>query len=258
MLNWNDKTGIRDACEHATVLINLAGKSVNCRFTEKNRKAILDTRLETTRQLGQIIQECNHPPALWLNASTASVYKEPSGSPMTEKDLADRNSFLADVARQWEKTCLSFQLPATRQSVMRFGMVLGSNGGALQPLARLTRLGLGGRQGNGRQMISWVHVEDLFQIILFLIQRSSEEKIFNCTAPTPVNNQTFMKTLREIMRVPFGIPANEWMVRTGAFFIGTEPELILEDLWVMPQRLLEMGYVFKYPQLRSALEDCLT
>lgn len=255
-INWGDRPGLIHTLENTEVLINLAGKSINCRFTEKNKNTILKSRVDTTRILGEAIQECTHPPALWINASTASVYGEHTGRAMTERDPDDRDSFPAEVARQWEKTFFSFRLPDTRQVAMRFGMVLGKNGGAIQPLMRLTRFGLGGRYGDGTQMISWVHVEDLFQMIVFIDQHKSISGIFNGTAPAPVTNRTFMKSMRAVMQVSIGIPAPKVIVKIGTFVIGTDPQLILEDLWALPERLLKMGFVFSYPDLRSALENC--
>lgn len=244
------------ALENAALVINLAGKSINCRFTQKNKKAILESRINTTQWIGEAIVACKQPPPLWINASTASVYKE-NDSPHTENDNSDKDDFLAGVARKWEEVFFSFQSPTTRMAALRFGQVLGNSGGSLPILARLSRLGLGGRQGSGHQMVSWIHLEDLFRITMFLAGNESLSGIFNCTSPTPVNNLSFMKTLRNVMHVPFGLPAASWMVRAGAYIIGTEPRLILDSVWVLPERLMNTGFSFEFETLQEALEDIL-
>lgn len=255
-IKWDDTQGIIYALENAALVINLAGKSINCRFTLKNKNAILESRMNTTKLIGEAMMACKHPPPLWINASTASVYGG-NDSPRTEINKSDKNNFLADVARKWEEVFFSFQVPGTRLAALRFGQVLGKNGGSLPILVRLTKFGLGGRQGNGLQMVSWIHVEDLFRVATFLTGNEILSGIFNCTSPTPVNNQNFMRTLRNVVHVRFGLPAASWMISVGAYMSGTEPQLILDNVWVLPERLMKAGFSFQFRTLKEALEDIL-
>ena len=147
-----------------------------------------------------------------------------------------------------------FQLTNTRQIALRTAIVLGKDGGVMTPLKKLVQFGLGGRQGKGNQMFSWVHIEDVYQVILFLIKHENLKGIFNCSSPNPVTNQILMKTLRNVMHVKVGLPSPEWLLKQGALLIRTETELILKSRWVLPDRLLNAGYTFTYPYLQQALE----
>lgn len=254
-VHWNDEKRIIVALEDSSMLINLAGKSINCRFTERNKKKLISSRIETTKILGEAILKCNHPPELWLNVSGASVYRD-SQKPMSENGEIGTD-FLADLAFKWEKTFYSFQLSNTRQIVLRLAIVLGKNGGVLKPFSNLVKFGLGGRQGSGNQMFSWIHLEDLFSIISFLTIHEEINGVINCSSPNAVTNKTLMKTLREVLTVRIGIPSYEWMLRIGAFIIGTEPELVLKSQWIYPEKLLNAGYVFKHAELKPALKNIL-
>jgi uncharacterized protein (TIGR01777 family) len=256
-IQWNDEKGIVAALENAEMLINLAGRSVDCRYNEKNKKEILDSRIETTRILGEAVLKCVHPPKLWINSGTATIYRHAEDRPMTESTGETGSGFSVDVAKKWEKTFLDFSLPHTRQIVIRTAIVLGREGGAMLPLKNLVKLGLGGKQGSGKQMFSWIHIEDLYRIILFFQTHSELKGVYNCSSPQPVDNATFMKTLRKSMNVSFGLPSPEWLLKVGAVLIRTEPELVLKSRWVLPERLMEAGFVFKYPELKQALDDIL-
>jgi uncharacterized protein len=177
---------------------------------------------------------------------------------MTEEDGEIGNGFSVNVAKAWEKTFFDFELPETRQIALRMAIVLGKDGGAMQPMTRLVRLGLGGKQGNGNQMFSWIHIEDIFQIILFLAGHKELQGVFNCSAPNAVSNDRFMKTMRKVLHVHVGLPAPEWLLKIGAVLIGTETELILKSRWVEPRRLIDSGYKFVFPSLKPAIEDILT
>jgi uncharacterized protein (TIGR01777 family) len=239
------------------MLINLAGKSVDCRYNEKNKAAILKSRTETTEALGRAILKCSTPPELWINSGTATIYRNADDRPMTESSGEIGTGFSVDVATNWEKSFFSFQLPKTRQVVLRMAIVLGKDGGAVKPLMNLVRFGLGGKQGNGKQMFSWIHIEDLYNIILFIQSNKALQGAFNCSSPNPVDNKTLMKTFRQVMKVKIGLPSPAWLLEIGAVIINTETELILKSRWVVPEKLLNAGYTFKYPYLEDALKNIL-
>ena len=252
---WDNKQAITGALENAEMLINLAGKSVDCRYNEKNKTAIFSSRLATTKALGKSLLECQNPPELWINSSTATIYRHAEDQPMTEENGEIGSGFSVDVATQWEKAFFDFSLPKTRQVALRIAIVLGKDGGALKPLKRLAKFGFGGRQGNGKQMFSWIHIEDLKNIILFIQRNKELEGVFNCSAPNPVDNSTFMKVLRKAMKIPMGLPSPAWLLRIGAVLINTEPELILKSRWVIPDKLIKNGYRFSFPELEGAFAD---
>ena len=256
-IQWNDTTGIINALENSEMLINLAGKSVDCRYNEKNKTEILKSRIETTKALGEAIIKCNKPPELWINSSTATIYRHAEDRPMTESKGEIGKGFSVDVATNWEKSFFTFQLPNTRQVALRMAIVLGKDGGVMKPFINLVNLGLGGIQGNGKQMFSWIHIEDLFNIILFFQSHKELRGVFNCSASNPIDNKTLMKTFREAMKVKIGLPSSVWLLEIGAVIIKTETELILKSRWVVPEKLLEAGYIFKYPTLETALKNIL-
>jgi uncharacterized protein (TIGR01777 family) len=254
-VQWSEKKGVIKALDNADLVINLAGKSVDCRYTEKNRQAILRSRVDTTKEIGDAILACEQPPKLWINSSTATIYRHAEDRPMTERDGEIGPGFSVDVARQWEQAFFDFNLSNTRQVALRMAIVLGKHGGVMQPLNRLVKLGLGGKQGRGNQMFSWIHNEDLFQIILFLMDHQELDGVLNCSAPNPVSNRILMKSIREALHVKLGLPAPAWLLEIGAVVIRTETELILKSRWVIPDRLIKAGYTFLYPTLTSALEE---
>ncbi len=256
-ISWDDSSGIIAALEGAELLINLAGKSVNCRYDEVNKQEIMQSRIETTNILGESILACQQPPKVWMNSSTATIYRHAEDRPMTEEMGEIGTGFSVEVAKNWEKTFFSFQLAETRRIALRIAIVLGKNGGVMTPYKNLVKFGLGGVQGSGKQMFSWIHIEDLFQIILFLKDREDLTGVFNCSAPEPVTNRELMTTLRKIMKVPFGLPASKWMLEIGAMFIKTETELVLKSRWVLPDRLVREGYSFKFKTIDETLQNLL-
>lgn len=256
-IQWDNKYEVENALNGAEMLINLAGKSVNCRYNQKNKDEILRSRTATTKILGEAILNCENPPALWINSSTATIYRHAVDKSMTENDGEIGTGFSVDVATSWEKSFFDFQLPNTRQIALRMAIILGQGGGVMEPFVNLVRFGLGGKQGNGKQMFSWLHVEDLFNIILFLQNKNELNGVFNCSAPNPVDNATLMKSLRKTMKASIGLPSPEWMLKMGAVLIGTETELILKSRWVIPDKLIKAGYQFKFPFIDGALEDIL-
>ena len=256
-IQWSNLAGTINALENADMLINLAGKSVDCRYNEKNKTEILRSRTETTRMLGEAIGQCNNPPALWINSSTATIYRHAEDRPMTEDQGEIGKGFSVDVATSWEKTFFDFQLKQTRRVALRMAIVLGRNGGVIKPFLNLVRFGLGGRQGNGKQMFSWIHIADVFNVILFVMEHKELSGVYNCSAPNPVTNEILMKTFREKTHTKVGLPSPAWLLRMGAVIIKTETELILKSRWVIPEKLLKAGYQFKYPPLNLALENIL-
>ncbi|MEO6916180.1 MAG: TIGR01777 family oxidoreductase, partial [Chitinophagaceae bacterium] len=177
-IHWEQSTEIKSALENSDILINLAGKSVDCRYTEKNKKEIMLSRTETTKALGEAAQKCKVPPKLWINSSTATIYRHAEDREMNEESGEIGTGFSVEVAKNWEYSFFSFDLPKTRQVALRMAIVLGKGGGVIKPFMNLVRFGLGGRQGNGKQMFSWLHIEDLFQIILFLEEKQELTGIF--------------------------------------------------------------------------------
>ncbi|MEO7306739.1 MAG: TIGR01777 family oxidoreductase [Ferruginibacter sp.] len=256
-INWNNISAIEAALENAEMLINLSGKSVDCRYNEKNKKEIYDSRIDTTKALGKAILACKDPPSLWINSSTATIYRHAEDRPMTESAGEIGNGFSVNVATSWEKAFFDFTLPATRQVALRMAIVLGKEGGVIDPLRNLVRFALGGKQGRGNQMFSWIHIEDVFSIINFIQQHNELSGVFNTAAPNPVTNKNLMQLLRINMGIKIGMPMPEWLLKIGAVFIKTETELILKSRWVIPARLLEAGYQFKYGVLDEALKNIL-
>ncbi|SET52708.1 hypothetical protein SAMN05421676_105190 [Salinibacillus kushneri] len=254
---WDDRAKIVKALENAELLINLAGKSVNCRYNEKNKQEIMNSRIETTRILGESILQCQNPPKVWMNSSTATIYRHAEDRPMTEENGEIGSGFSVDVATNWEKAFFEFDLPDTRQVALRTAIVLGQDGGVITPYKNLARFGLGGAQGSGNQRFSWIHIEDLFQIVLFLKDRDDLIGAFNCSAPNPVINQEQMRLIRKEMKVPFGLPAPKWLLEMGAVFIRTETVLVLKSRWVLPERLEKAGYTFTFRTLQETLQDVL-
>ncbi|WP_010530885.1 TIGR01777 family oxidoreductase [Lentibacillus jeotgali] len=256
-VNWNDTASIVETLEGAELLINLAGKSVNCRYNEANKQDIRNSRIRTTKILGESIMACKFPPSIWMNSSTATIYRHSEDRPMTEENGEIGSGFSVDVAVNWEKAFFDFDLEKTRQIALRTAIVLGKNGGVVTPYKNLVKFGLGGVQGTGAQQFSWIHIEDLFQIILFLKSRDHLSGVFNCSAPNPVSNQELMRLLRTEMNIPLGLPSPKWLLEIGAMVIKTETELVLKSRWVIPEKLEKEGYMFTFNKLQHTLHDIL-
>ncbi len=243
--------------EKTEVLINLTGKSVDCRYTEKNKKTIYDSRINSTQLLGLAINLCKNPPKIWMNSSTATIYKHSLKNTMTEEHGEIGDDFSMNIAKSWEKAFNSITNPKTRKIILRTSIVLGKNGGALIPLKRITKFGLGGKQGKGNQKVSWIHELDFAKTIEFLISCENLSGVFNLCVPNPTNNTKLMKSLRKVLKVPFGIPQSKSLLKFGAKLIGTEIELVLKSRNVIPERLLRNGYSFKHVEIESALSNLL-
>jgi len=259
---WDGKTlgAWAKRVDGADAVINLTGRSVDCRYSVANRRVIIASRVDSTRVLGETIARCAAPPRVWLNASSATIYKHTFDTPMDEAGETGatpeaKDEFSIEVIRQWERALDEARTPATRKVALRITLVLGAEGGVFRVLRRLARLGLGGRMGNGAQFVSWIHETDFCSAVEGIIAHEELSGVVNLAAPNPVTNTEMMATLREVCHVPFGLPATRWMLEVGAFFLRTETELILKSRRVVPGRLLASGFQFRFPEIRAALRD---
>jgi len=257
-VNWNARTfsGWENELENAAVLINLAGKSVDCRYTEKNKKEILLSRIESTKILNKAVLKCQNPPKHWLNSSTSTIYRFSLDKQMDEIDGEIGNDFSINVALSWEKAFFKTETPITMKTALRTSIVLGKDGGALIPLKTLAKIGFGGKQGKGNQFISWIHQEDFANAIDFIIEKQITG-IINVVSPEPIRNTDFMQKLRKAIGFPFGMPLNTFLLEIGSFLIRTQPELVLKSRNVIPKRLLENGFQFKFGDIDDAFKNLL-
>ena len=256
-VQWDGETlgNWAELFEGTDVLINLNGKSVDCRYTEQNKKLIYSTRLAATEVLGKAIQQCKNPPKLWINSSSATIYRHAVDRTMDEETGDIGTGFSVDVCQQWEKIFNSTQTPSTRKVIIRTAIVLGKGGGALKPLKNLAKLGVGGKQGPGNQYFSWIHEQDFVNIIDFIVEHDDLHGALNVSNPNPITNEHIMHVLRKAVGVPFGIPMPTWLLEFGAMLIGTETELVLKSRRVVPKRLLDAGYEFQFTTIEKALVD---
>lgn len=254
-VKWDGRTvgNWQHELEGAEAIINLAGRTVNCRYTDENRKQIIDSRVDSTNAVGIAINRCNVPPKVWINAGSAAIFGN-SGSGVMVEDSPQGNNFSAQVCKQWEEIFNDIITPLTRKVFLRIGMVLGKGGGVLEPFINLALLGLCGKQGSGQQYISWMHEKDFTRCIEFAISKNIQGT-YNCTAPNPVTNAVFTTTVRRTIGVPFGIPAPALFIKIGGAIIGTEAELLLTGRRVIPQALTQQGFTFTYPEIDAALKQ---
>jgi uncharacterized protein len=252
---WDDDGGIAGVLSGAELLVNLAGRSVGCRYNSRNRDEILRSRTDTTAALGLAVIACDAPPRTWINASTGTIYRHAEDRAQTELDGEIGTGFSVDVARAWEDTLEAAATPETRKTPLRIAIVLGPGGGDLAPFRILARLGIGGHMGPGTQQFSSLHVEDLFRAVLFLHGRADVNGPVNAATPYAVDNRELMVLVRRSQGVPFGLPAPRWLLKLGAVLIRTETELVLKSRWVEPRKLFDAGFVFEYPGLAGALND---
>jgi NAD dependent epimerase/dehydratase family enzyme len=281
-ITWDDPAALRDAVDGAAIVVNLAGKSVNCRYSDRNRDEILRSRVHTTRALAQAIAAVDAPPPVWLNASTATIYAHSTDRANTEADGRIGSGFSVDVATSWEREFFTPDLPATRRVALRMAIVLG-DGPATRMLFGLARAGLGGPQfdgrcpphhryrgigerptgsdrapwyrTHGRQKFSWVHIDDVVAAVRFLRDTPSISGVVNIASPAPSDNRTLMRTLRRLTGTRIGLPTTRWMLEVGMWVLRTEPELILKSRWVLPGRLLDAGFAFAHTDLEAALAE---
>ena len=251
----DDDVRLARVLDGAELLVNLAGRSVSCRYNDRNKAAILESRVSTTAALGRAIALCRQPPSTWLNASTGTIYRNAVDRPQTERDGELGTGFSVDVARAWEAELDAAVTSGTRKVPLRIAIVLGRGGGALRPFANLARLGLGGRMGPGTQKFSWIHVEDLYRCVRFLHARKDITGPVNVASPDVVTNRELMRMVRRAYGARFGIPTPAWLLRLGAVLIRTETELVLKSRWVQPEKLLDAGFVYSQPELGRALQQ---
>ena len=247
------------------VVINLAGRSVNCRYTQKNREEILQSRVVSVRTVGQAIAHASRPPAVWLQASTATIYAhryDAANDEATgiiggnEPNAPDTWRFSIDVATAWEKALDEAAVDGTRKVKMRSAMIMSPDrGGIFDTLLMLVRRGLGGTAGNGRQYVSWIHDDDFIRAVYWLIEREDVGGAVNLASPNPLPYKDFMASLRRAWGTRIGLPATRWMLEMGAFLLRTETELVLKSRRVVPGRLLQEGFLFDFPDWQKAAEE---
>jgi len=267
VVNWDGATlgNWTSELEHADVLINLAGRSVDCRYTPANRRAIKESRIQTTHLLGQAIGHSVHPPRLWMNASTATIYRHALDRPMDEQtgeiggnelNAPAKWRFSIDVATGWERAFFDALTPKTRKIALRSAMIMSPDrGGVFDTLLRLVRFGLGGTTASGMQFVSWIHDADFLRSIAYLIDRNEIDGPVNIASPNPIPNREFMKALRQAWGTRIGLPAASWMLEIGTIFLRTESELVLKSRRVIPGRLLEAGFRVQFPEWVSAAQN---
>ncbi len=262
---WDGQTrgSWEQVLDGADVLINLCGASVNCRYHDENRKLLMDSRLVPTRLLGDAVKDCAHPPTVWLQASTATLYKHTFGPGWTEdgeigSDPRAKDAFSIELAQAWEDAFYEVLPDGIRGVCMRCAMVLGAgadSNNVLHTLARLTKLGLGGKMASGKQFVSWIHETDLCRAVEWILAHGDLVGPVNLAAPTPLPNQEMMKTLRTILKRPVGLPAPSFLLEFGAWLMRTETELVIKSRRVLPGSLRDSGFEFLFPTFRSAVED---
>ena len=260
---WDGRTlgDWADVVDGADVVVNLAGRSVDCRYDEANRRAIMDSRVDSTRVLGEAIARAASPPRLWLQASTATIYEHTFGPPHDERDgvlggEAGRWGFSIAVAKAWERAAAEARTPHTRKVLLRSAMTMSPDpGGIFDTLLRLVRRRLGGPAAGGRQYVSWVHHRDFVRALEWLVEHEEVVGAVNVAAPEPLPQREFFAVLREAWGTRIGLPATRWMLEVGAFVMRTETELILKSRRVAPGRLLEGGFTFAFPRWPDAARD---
>ncbi len=246
-------------------VINLTGRSVNCRYTPANRRSIIDSRVRSTRVIGKAIAQAVNPPRVWLQASTATIYAhryDAANDDVTgilggsELDLPDTWRFSLEVAQKWEQALMDAQTPRTRKVALRSAMVMSPDaGGVFDTLLGLVRHGLGGRVGSGKQYVSWIHDLDFVEAVAWLIEPTELEGPINLASPNPMPYDDFMRALRQVWGIRFGLPAAQWMVEIGTRILGTESELVLKSRRVTPRLLRESGFAFQFPEWPLAAQD---
>lgn len=256
-IHWDAKTvgEWKNWVENSDVLINLTGKSVDCRYTEKNKKEILASRINSTKVLQEAIDLCFNKPKVWLNSSSATIYTHSETHINTEDNGIIGDDFSMNICKSWEKEFFKSKTENVRKVALRTSIVLGNNGGAFQKLKMITKLGLGGKQGRGNQNVSWIHIDDFCKAIQHIIDNENMSGIINVTAPNPLSNEEFMKKLRKEMKIPFGLNAPVWQLEIASIFMGTETELLLKSRNVYPQKLIKSGFEFTYSNIESAFND---
>ncbi len=260
-INWNniEKEAYATYFKEVDAVINLVGKNVNCRYTDKNKKEIIDSRVNSVRNLCRAFKNASAEPKLWIQFASSTLYRSSEDKAMTEKSNEIGTGFSVEVCKIWEKTfnIETSEFKNTRKAILRTSMVLSKEEGVYPRIRTMAKFGLGGIQGNGKQIVSWIHEDDVTGMIQYIIENKTLEGPFNCTAPFPITNKIFMSELRKSLGIKFGLPANKIILEIGAFVISTETELVLKSRYVLPERILEAGYTFKYPTIESAYKSLI-
>jgi hypothetical protein len=251
---WDDPARLAEVLDGSALLVNLAGRSVSCRYTKRTADEIFSSRVQTTAALGEALAACAAPPSLWVNASTGTIYRDARDRPMDEVGGEIGTGFSVSVAQAWERALFDSAAPV-RKVALRMSIILGPGGGAVNPLINLARVGLGGRMGDGGQVFSWAHVDDVAGAIDHLVARPEIAGPVNVAAPHHVTNAELMDAVRTSVGRRRGLPTPAWLLELGARVIRTEPELVLKSRWVEPGVLRESGYVFAHPTLDGTLAD---
>lgn len=247
---WTEELGGAD------LLLNLSGRSVNCRYNEANKKLILDSRIQSTHILGEAIRLCKKPPKVWMNASSATIYRNALDRPMDEKTGEIGEGFSVGICKAWENALNDENTPNTRKIALRTSIVMGpEKEGVYDVLRGLALCGLGGRQGKGNQFVSWIHIEDYISAIEFIYANENLDGAINICAPNPETNTKVMAALRRTLNVKIKLDLAIWMVKLGAIIRGTEAELVLKSRCVIPTKLVNAGYKFKFDAIEGAFID---
>jgi uncharacterized protein (TIGR01777 family) len=255
-VQWDGKTvgEWRKALDGVRAVVNLTGKNVNCRHTAENRRAIIDSRVNSVRVLGEAIARSVRPPEVFVQTAGTAIYGD-AGDRWCDENAPPGNGFIADVSRAWEGAFEEVEAPGMRKSLFRLGPVLGPSGGLLEPLAHLTRWFLGGHVGSGQQFFSWIHIADLMRMFLCAIDRDDIAGVFNAVAPSPVTNAEFMRELRRALHRPWSPPVPAFAAKIGAWVMGTDATLALTGQRCTPTHFLESNLAFEFPNLREALAN---
>jgi uncharacterized protein (TIGR01777 family) len=258
-IRWDARTlgEWKHVLENADVLINLTGKSVDCWYTEKNKKEIYTSRIESTKVLQEAVDQCIHKPKIWLNASSATIYTHSETHLNTEENGIIGDDFSMNICKSWEKEFFRVENATTRKTALRTSIVLGNNGGAFTKLKMITKLGLGGKQGRGTQKVSWIHIDDFCRAVDFIIKNETISGVVNVTAPNALPNEKFMRKLRNRMNIPLGLNAQVWQLEIASIFLQTETELLLKSRNVYPEKLIQNGFTFNYPDIEAAFQDLI-
>ena len=257
---WDGKTlgTWTNLLRNTDCVVNLAGRSVNCRYNKRNKSEIYSSRLDSTNIIGTAISQCDNPPRVWLNSSTATIYRDSRDRPMDEATGEIGKGFSVDVAQKWEQAFFESPTPTTRKVAMRSAMVMGpGKGGPFAAFDRLVAQGLGGPMAGGGMMMSWIHLLDFCRAVEWF-SKSELDGPVNVCSPNPLTNRDFMRAIVNARRVKIALPVAKWMVILGAIAMRTEPELPLKSRWAVPKRLLESGFSFEYPNWQEAAENIVT
>lgn len=255
-LQWDGRTlgGWASAIDGAEAIVNLTGKNINCRHTTENRREIIRSRVDSVCVLGDAVAACQDPPKVFVQTSGVGFYGD-TRNHVADEDAPLGSDFTADVCRQWEGAFKALDLPATRKVILRLGVVLGRDDGALPVLEKLTRWFLGGAVGSGRQFLSWIHVSDVVRMFEAALEQTELAGIFNATAPAPVTNSEFMRELRHALHRPWSPPVPAPFARAGAWLMGSDGDLALLSSRCVPTRFLEHGFQFQFANLRDAFAN---